>query len=577
MHRFSRLSLVAALVCALTLFACAPDEGSTEPGSEPGPAAGKSKSTEAPRLGKTDSALSIVEAGRFEGETGRVSGIVEGSVVQAYRFNAWGDTTIRVTLSSPGIQLDPYLAVDGPIPGVVGQVVAFNDDGPGDTLDSVLEVTLEEAGAYRLLVGSYEAFHEQVSATTGGFDLAFTCMQNCQMQQITLAQLLTGLKAEIGEEGVRQLISSGVASLFPDPTSAAAVAAQVEAVLASPGAVEEFPVLPMSLLSAVQGLFEAPDTAVPPPGPVHFDVAEILTEGCSARRAELKQVHPSVPGLMTGSVADYSLDDCGLQRAQAFADVLNNLALENGSSVTHMGKSYSTIEEVIRALIAAGHKIVVSNDRFFADFMGLSYKGKAVIASAWLDTGIPLPAGGTLALPSPHTHHTFVVSGPLVNAKIMYYMGVSGGVSFRAVANVRSPFTGLRTSYTVSSDKQAEDVVRVFTLAGKLRRRWADEARSRQLPAEGYGILGVCNDSTALLEYALKGTVTIFPLAHPPLDGDPADEIDQLLGALPSDALGFQPQEAIARIEATLPFENLDALPFPGFAAKLRSLLTAGQ
>jgi len=554
--------------------ACAPEESTTEPAS--GPEAGKTKSTEAPRLGKTDSALSIVESGRFERETGQISGRVEGSVVQAYRFNAWGDTTIRVTLSSPGVEIDPYLAVDGPIPGGTGQVVAFNDDGPGDTLDSVLEVTLTEPGAYRLLVGSYEAFHEQVTTTSGAFELGFTCMQGCQMQQITLAQLLTGLKAELGDEAVRQLISGGIASLFPDPTAAAAVAAQLEAVLASPGAVEAFPVLPMNLLSAVQGIFEAPDTAVPQPAAVHFDVAQILTEGCTARRAELEQVHPAVPGLMTGSIADYSLDDCSLQRAQAFADVLNNLALENGSSVTHEGKTYSTIDEVIRALIAAGHKIVVSNDRFFADFMGLSYKGKAVIASAWLDTGIPLPGGGTLALPSPHTHHTFVVSGPLVNAKIMYYMGVSGGVSFRAVANVRSPFTGLRSSYTIDSDKQAEEVVRLFTLAGKLRRRWADEARNRQLPAEGYGILGVCNDSTALLEYALKGTVTIFPLAHPPFEGTPADELDTLLNALPSDALGFEPEEALTRIEATLPFDDLDALPYPGFAAQLRSLLKTG-
>lgn len=95
--------------------------------------------------------------------------------------------------------------------------------------------------------------------------------------------------------------------------------------------------------------------------------------------------------------------------------------------------------------------------------------------------------------------------------------------------------------------------------AGKLRRKWAEEGAG--LPASGYGTLGVCNDSTTVLEYTAEGTVTIFPLAHPPSTATQGDPIDNVLAALPSDVDGYEPGEALDRMLLTLPVSSLGSYP----------------
>jgi hypothetical protein len=274
--------------------------------------------------------------------------------------------------------------------------------------------------------------------------------------------------------------------------------------------------------------------------------------------------------LTPGSVADYRFDDCALQRAQDFAAVLNNLSLENGSSVTYQDQTFETIDSAVRALVAGGHEITVTNDRFFANFLGLFYNGAAVVAPVWLTTDLSDGQGGQLALPSPHTHHTIVVSGPLINITLMYYMGVSGGVSFRAVANERAPWTGRRIFRTYQATTDLETVVKLLVTTGELRRRWSAEGAS--LPALGYGTLGVCNDSTAVMEWAVEGEATIFPLAHSAMAGESKSEVGQILAALPTDVEGYEAAEALGRIFKTLPFENLDDLPFPKLRESLKGL-----
>ena len=536
--------------------------------------AGQTKNGEPPTFGKSDAAFAIVEAGRFTVASGTLTGTVDGVNAQAFRFNGFGNTKVQIALSSPGLEMDAYVLIDGPFPGGEGQVVAFNDDDPRkDALDSWLEVTLEKPGAYRILVGSYGTFNKEPGAG-GAFELTYGCLEGCEMPQITLAQLLGGISNQVGQEGTLQAVQDAMTAIFPDAPAAqvAGVLAQAEAAMADPNNAEIFPVLPLVIGGPAQGLFEAKETPIDAPGPVHFDVAEILTQGCGAKRSTMEPVHPSIPGLMRGSYADFTIDECSLQRWQAFAEVLNNLALENGSTVTHAGETFTSVEAVVDALLAAGHHITITNDRFFADFLGLYYNGAAVAAPMWLETTIPLKDGSAnLAIPSPHTHHTIRVRGPLVNADIMYYMGVSGGTSFRAVSNLRSPWTGLRTLYTYDSATDAAAVKDLLVTAGKLRKKWTDEAGG--LPAAGYGTLGVCNDSTGVLEMSQEGTATIFPFAHPAVTAqDAADELDSLLAQIPSDLNGYDATDALNRILKTLPQANLADLAFPQFAQQITAL-----
>ena len=111
-----------------------------------------------------------------------------------------------------------------------------------------------------------------------------------------------------------------------------------------------------------------------------------------------------------------------------------------------------------------------------------------------------------------------------------------------------------------------------MTTAARLRRLWTE--RGQGLPVGGYGQLGVCNDSTAVLEYAAEETITLFPLAHPPVEGAPTDAVDAILAALPSDIQGFEAGDAIRRALLSIP-DVADQVPH--LAAQLAAAQAAGR
>jgi hypothetical protein len=530
--------------------------------------------------GKADGTAPLTERGRL------VLPMTAGTPVElsadvtdrrlAWRLRGHAGMVLRLDVRAAGGAVDPYLAVDGPLPAGAGKPVGYADDGGAAAGDATLEVTFAETGAYRVQIGDAAHFLGGPAAGAGRLTLTATCVSGCAPREWSLNEVLADVEAKVGREQVRAMVSQGIASLFPDAETAAGIQAQADAALAADAPLalpEAFPLVPLAAVGSAQALLERPGSPVPAPAPVTFDLAALLTEDCRPSRSALKPLHPSLPDLQSGSAPDYTFDDCLLQRAQDFANVLNNLALENGSAVVNGPTRYETVEDVFTALLDSGHHIVVQNNRYFADFLGLSYKGEPIKAPVWLDTGIPTTDGGTFALPAPHTHHTIIVEGPVLSATIMYYMGVSGGVSFRAVEGGRPHWSGERTLYTYDSAVDPDAVVRLMVAAADLRRKWTTAGAA--LPALGYGQLGVCNDSTAVLEHMAQGTVTIFPLAHPTSDADrgaAGDAIDRALAALPSDLAGYEPAEAAARIRTTLPFAEPSSLPFPGLAAAVGAL-----
>jgi hypothetical protein len=79
------------------------------------------------------------------------------------------------------------------------------------------------------------------------------------------------------------------------------------------------------------------------------------------------------------------------------------------------------------------------------------------------------------------------------------------------------------------------------------------------MPADGYGYVGVCNDSNTTVEYATRGTITAFPLLRAKaLDApDLGDGLDDAMRALPKDGDGLvDPADAMARALAMQPFPD---------------------
>ena len=218
--------------------------------------------------------------------------------------------------------------------------------------------------------------------------------------------------------------------------------------------------------------------------------------------------------------------------------------------MTYRGAALQTPGELAQALLDAGHTIEARNERTYANFLSLTFGDVNVRWPVWLDTGATLPSGDNLVVPMGHSHHAWRISGPDVNARVMFYLGISGAAFF-AQTDVRPAWTGETLA------PASNDVAATFDWAARyLARNRAERTTvAAGLPADGYGYVGVCNDSNAVIEYATLGTITAFPLlraASLDTQAPLGDGLDDILHTLPHDADALAP-DAIRRVAAMTP------------------------
>ena len=545
-----------------------PNQESEEIGENPEPP---------PLGGKADGGPEIAEMGRL---ISPATTVVEHDAyrLNAFRIHGFGDTKIRVE-ANPVHEygVNPVLAITGPLPQSPGRTVVFEDHRRGEPKGQSVEVTLEEPGAYRVIVGDRETYFTSEGAE-GPIEVSFECLENCQLPHITLTELVEELQQTLSDEEVQEFFAASIREIFGDTIIADELADRLTQRLldADVPDLEGFPSITLSQAKLIQGLFDSDTDPVAAPEAQQFDLEAISESECTPNRPELVEVDPRLPGLKRGGLPDYTHEDCDLRRTEQFAEVLNNLALDNGSAITHGEERFESVESAIRALLDSDHTIVAENNRYLANFLSLYHEGRTVAAPVWLDTGIELPEGGTLNIPAPHSHYTFRVDGPLFQGVVAFYMGIPGGTAFRPDSSLLRPnsWSGERTLTSVSSEAHPEKIVDLFVTAAELRKKWHEAGQ--ELPHEGYGVLGVCNDSTALLELKTEGTVSLFPLTQSG-DGEEEELIDILLAELPNDLEGFSEEEALDRIVDTMPFESsadmsVEEMPFPSLKRDLQSL-----
>jgi hypothetical protein len=191
--------------------------------------------------------------------------------------------------------------------------------------------------------------------------------------------------------------------------------------------------------------------------------------------------------------------------SEAFAQILTSLSVKNGSSVVYHGKKYDKPADLIRSMITHGHEISVTNERIIADFLGLRLGDDSVRWPLWLETWIKKNDGSKLTIPMGHSQFRWVITGPVVNAEITFYLGTSGAAFFPVVTK-RPAWTGhliideKKTVYKAHHDKI---IGTIEAAAGFLLRNEFEKK------------IGVCNDSTAIIEGVSRGTNTTFPQLRP--------------------------------------------------------------
>lgn len=519
--------------------------------------------------GKGDGSYDLIEAG--PAVVGGTLDVALDHRVPAFRVESYGGTKLAIDLKGKR-GADGYLVVEGPLAGDgdkvavgAGTVIGEDDDG-GYGRNAKLEVELAEPGVYRIIAGTYEALGLGAAAE-GELSLGVTCSAACTRPGIDQKTFVRGLQQQSGG-AFAELAKAELAALVHDPIAAQALGAQLDAILADPElrGLERFPTLPLAQIALLRpALGQIPTEAPAPDKVVTGELAQLLGE-CKPERAAPAPVDARLPGVGYGHFPSRVLSPCQFAHADRLAEVLTSLAADNGSSITYKGTTIQTPRALFEALIANGHTVQVRNERMYANFLSATVGPNAdLIWPVWLDTGIQLSSGESFTIPVGHSHHAWRISGPTVNTRVMFYLGISGA-GFFGQTGERPAWSGMvtGTDVTIAAAQGSDYAYLLDTLdasATYLRRTRIERTTvAAGMPADGYGYVGVCNDSNAVVEAATRGTVTAFPLlraqaldAAAPL----GDGLDATIVALPNDGDGLaDPRDALRRAVAMQPFAD---------------------
>jgi hypothetical protein len=528
--------------------------------------------------GKGDGAFELVEAG-----PAAIDGKLEIALdhrVPAYRIESYGGTKLAIDVAGAGG--DGYVIVEGPLADDGDKVaigtgsVAGEDDDSGPGRDAHLELTLDKPGVYRILAGTYESLGEG-GAAEGSLALSVKCSAQCFRPMVDNKSFVRALQAQ-GGPALSEYAKAEIASLVHDPIVAEQMAAQLQTILADPNltGLDRFPTIPLASIGVLRPALGALPAEAPKPDQVITGDLMQFLGACTPDRSPPADVDARLPGVKYGQFPSKTLSPCQFSHASKLAQVLTSLAANNGSSVTFKGQTLKTPKELFWALVASGHEIEVRNERMYANFVSLIAGDRDVIWPVWLDTGIRLSNGESLSIPVGHSHHAWRISGPTINTRVMFYLGVSGA-GFFGQTDQRPAWSGTIASTT--SAAKADVLATVDAAASYLRRNRVERTTVAQgKPADGYGYVGVCNDSNATIEHVTKGTITTFPLlrakeldAAAPLN----DGLDATIRALPKDGDGIaDSRDALRRAVAMQPFENGSPLLWD---AKLASQLAKAR
>src|SRR5262249_40942731 len=156
--------------------------------------------------------------------------------------------------------------------------------------------------------------------------------------------------------------------------------------------------------------------------------------------------------------------------------------------------------------------------------------------------------------------HELTIDGPDVQATVLFYFGTDGTARWRADCSRAQPWIGRR----VAHEYLGEEVGEIVRLAGAISHAYAQKKqRHPDLALGGYYVLGVCNDSTALLELALQGHTTLYPLVRDLRYFRGASEVDELARRLPRDRGRRTPPEW-ERLVGSIPEDDWERVVFPG-------------
>ncbi|MBI2376495.1 MAG: hypothetical protein HYV07_21045, partial [Deltaproteobacteria bacterium] len=340
---------------------------------------------------------------------------------------------------------------------------------------------------------------------------------------------LPDVLAEAKKSGQAQAAIQKLAGSFQQLTGIAPDAALVAAAVANPADVADLlTATPDQLSKGIDALNAAEDAnGVPKLAPKarrlpkKLDLSKADAISIELPAPTLKEL---APGLLQGDLPT-ALPPDRVKSNVIVSELLDRLADNESASkadrfsVKLGAHTHRTVAGFLRALAADHHTIEVTVEHRIANFANLKTKapdGKIldVPAALMVRTGVLDELGREAVVPATHSELVFHLrstdqsKGPKVDADVKFYQGISG-TGFFACDTVATPNWCGRG---VTDTFKGKDAIRAGELAGLLSDLINNVAKDLGLAVGGYGATGVCNDSVAVVQHALTGHTSAYPL-----------------------------------------------------------------
>lgn len=265
-----------------------------------------------------------------------------------------------------------------------------------------------------------------------------------------------------------------------------------------------------------ESTYDPNDTSLPEPTPVNEHILPDLYLGwgdakCTHTKREILR-NRLFATLLTKLSHNYNCRRQNLNQEEYFVVRLG-------------GRNCTFPDEFIQALLDTGHQIEVCPRSTITTF-GLAVCIKEEDGS-WTNvpigfffrSGYERMNRRPVYFATPHGGIDLMIQGPLVGSNettgqpnkcnIQFYLAIEGMCGWHSNHNADVPWIR-PVSTTDVYDK--EKALRVIRMSGLLACTFNAIGTEMKLPFGGYGVLGVCNDTAAFVDFAVRGTTNMYPL-----------------------------------------------------------------
>ncbi|KAL7490906.1 hypothetical protein ACHAWT_000421 [Skeletonema menzelii] len=264
-----------------------------------------------------------------------------------------------------------------------------------------------------------------------------------------------------------------------------------------------------------EGKYDPNDRSFPPSVPIN----ERLLPGLHLGKGDLQYTHTKREGIEHRLLCVLLNKLCHNYHKLASQQVTK---VEDCFKVICNGQTCTFPEELIQALIDCGHTVEVCPRVILSNFgMQLCVKEDDgsftyIPTTLIMRTGIERSADGKpVYFCSPHGGLDLNIKGPLIGCTgtrpcwIQFYVSIGGLTCFHPDEDQDAPWAAKTSLADIYPHDDAIRAIRMCAIVSVVLSRIATELK---LPFGGYGVLGMCNDSATLIDFALRGETMSYPL-----------------------------------------------------------------